>query len=181
MIIRAKGITKKYRDYELKNITLEVSKGDIVGIIGKNGSGKTTLLSIMAGIKKADKGELFYEDCDVFKNKNFSSYVGYLPQENPLIDELSVKDNLSLWCKKGHSKDIINNLGIYEFLNKRVDKLSGGMKRRVSLGIALSKNPKILLLDEPSAALDIYGKEEILGIIKSFVKNGGTVIMSTHD
>lgn len=181
LIIRAEKISKKYKGYELKNVSLNAEKGDIIGIIGANGSGKTTLLSIMAGNKKADSGELYYEDCNVFKTKKFSDFAGYLPQENPLIDELSVKDNIALWCKKGYNRDIINILGIDEFIGKRVDKLSGGMKRRVSLAIALSCNPKILLLDEPSAALDIYAKADIINYITMYVNKGGTVVMSTHD
>lgn len=180
-MIIAEKIRKKYRDYELKDVSFEIAKGDVAGIIGANGSGKTTLLSIMAGVKKADGGELYYEGCNVFKTKKFSDYAGYLPQENPLIDELSVKDNIALWCKKGYNRDIINLLGIDEFINKRVDKLSGGMKRRVSLAVALSGNPKILLLDEPSAALDIYARASMIDYIKMYVNKGGTVIMSTHD
>lgn len=181
MIVEAKNINKKYKGYALKDVSFSAEKGDIIGIIGANGSGKTTLLSIMAGVRKADSGKLYYDGIDIFAKKQFTKYVGYLPQENPLIGELSVKDNIRLWCGKHYDKSVIYDLGVNEFQHKRVDKLSGGMRRRVSLAVALSHNPIVLLLDEPSAALDIYGRAEIIKRIKEYVNKGGTVIISTHD
>ncbi len=181
MIIKALNINKRFKGYSLKDVTFDAEKGDIVGIIGANGSGKTTLLSIMAGGGKADSGALYYNNDNVFSSKAFDKYVGYVPQENPLIEELSVKDNIKLWCGRKYNKAVINDFGINEFINKEVSKLSGGMKRRVSLAVALSHNPQILILDEPSAALDIYGRAEIIGCIKDYVKMDGTVVISTHD
>lgn len=181
MIIKGEKITKSFRGYTLKNVSIEADKGDIIGIIGANGSGKTTLLSIMAGTIKADGGSLLYENENVFQTKRFKKYAGYVPQENPLIEELSVKDNIRLWCGKNFNKGIINDFGINEFINKRVSKLSGGMKRRVSIAVALCGDPLVLLLDEPSAALDIYGKAEIRSYIVDYVNKGGTVVMCTHD
>ncbi len=181
MIIKGENITKRFKGYTLKNVNIEAEKGDIIGIIGANGSGKTTLLSIMAGVIKADDGKLLYENENVFQTKKYSKYTGYVPQENPLIDELSVKDNIKLWCGRKYNKNVINDFGINEFINKKVSKLSGGMKRRVSIAVALCYNPSVLLLDEPSASLDIYGKAEIRNYITEYVNKGGTVVMCTHD
>lgn len=181
MIINAKNIRKRFKGYTLSDVSLQADKGDIVGIIGANGSGKTTLLSIMAGKLKSDGGELYYDNDNVFKSKAFNKYVGYIPQENPLIEELSVKDNIRLWCGRDYDKSVAADFGIYDFITKRVSRLSGGMKRRVSLAIALCHKPPVLIMDEPSAALDIYGKAEIIKYINDYVSNGGTVIMSTHD
>ena len=83
--------------------------------------------------------------------------------------------------KDGFENGVLKDLGIDEFLNKQVNELSGGMKRRLSIGISLSNNAPIMLLDEPGSALDIYGKQEVNSYILNYVKNGGTVVMSTHD
>lgn len=121
------------------------------------------------------------------QEKCFQKYIAYVPQENPLIDELTTKDNLLLWLgsnkkiKDGFENGVLKDLGIDEFLNKQVNELSGGMKRRLSIGISLSNNAPIMLLDEPGSALDIYGKQEVNSYILNYVKNGGTVVMSTHD
>lgn len=181
MIIKGENITKRFKGYTLKNVNIEADKSDIIGIIGANGSGKTTLLSIMAGVLRADSGKLLYKNEDVFQTRKYSKYIGYVPQENPLIEELSVKDNIKLWCGSRYNKGIINDLGINEFINKRVSKLSGGMKRRISIAVSLCHNPSVLLLDEPSAALDIYGKAEIRNYVADYVNKGGTVVMCTHD
>lgn len=181
LIIKGENITKRFKGYTLKNVNIEADKSDIIGIIGANGSGKTTLLSIMAGVLRADSGKLLYKNEDVFQTRKYSKYIGYVPQENPLIEELSVKDNIKLWCGSRYNKGIINDLGINEFINKRVSKLSGGMKRRISIAVSLCHNPSVLLLDEPSAALDIYGKAEIRNYVADYVNKGGTVVMCTHD
>jgi len=175
------GITKKYKKNVLNGVNLSVENGNCVGIIGGNGCGKTTLLAIMAGVLNADAGKISYCGENIYGRKLFKKYVGYVPQENPLIEEVSARDNLKLWY--GHSIDfsVVKTLGIDEFLDERVSELSGGMKRRISIAIALMEKPKILILDEPGAALDIYGKREVILYIKKFVDNGGTAIISTHD
>jgi ABC-2 type transport system ATP-binding protein len=186
-MIEAVGIRKKYKKQVLQDVSFKAEKGECVGILGANGCGKTTLLSIMAGVRKADGGKLFYNGENAFESRRvFKRYAGYVPQENPLIGELSARDNLRLWYGRtafnsALNGGIIKRLGIDEYLNKRVDKLSGGMKRRLSIAIALADNAPVLIMDEPGAALDIYGKEEIRNYIGAFAKSGGTVIMSTHD
>jgi ABC-2 type transport system ATP-binding protein len=186
-VIEVKEIEKRYKKQVLDGISFTADKGDIIGILGANGCGKTTLLSIMSGMKRADSGELLFDGKSAFKDRKlFKKYVGYVPQENPLIDELTTADNLKLWYSAKNYKlsvqdGIIQRLGLTDYLNKRVDKLSGGMKRRISIAIALAENAPVLIMDEPGAALDIYGKEEIRNYIKEYTANGGTVVMSTHD
>lgn len=186
-MIRINNISKKYKNIVLENINLNVERGQCVGIIGANGCGKTTLLSIMAGVNKASSGQIYYENNIADRKAVFRKYIAYVPQENPLIDELTAKDNLYLWLgsrkkiNEGFEKGVLSDLGIEEFLNKQVNELSGGMKRRLSIGISLSNNAPIMLLDEPGSALDIYGKKEVNSYICKYVENGGTVVMSTHD
>ena len=186
-MIEVKNISKRYRNTVLDDISFTAEKGQCVGIIGANGCGKTTLLSIMAGVNKAQSGKIYYNNELADKKSVFKKYIAYVPQENPLIDELTTKDNLLLWLgsnkkiKDGFENGVLKDLGIDEFLNKQVNELSGGMKRRLSIGISLSNNAPIMLLDEPGSALDIYGKQEVNSYILNYVINGGTVVMSTHD
>lgn len=186
-MIEVKNISKRYRNTVLDDISFTAEKGQCIGIIGANGCGKTTLLSIMAGVNKAQSGKIYYNNELADRKSVFKKYIAYVPQENPLIDELTTKDNLLLWLgsnkkiKDGFENGVLKDLGIDEFLNKQVNELSGGMKRRLSIGISLSNNAPIMLLDEPGSALDIYGKQEVNSYILNYVKNGGTIVMSTHD
>ena len=186
-MIEVKNISKRYRNTVLDDISFTAEKGQCIGIIGANGCGKTTLLSIMAGVNKAQSRKIYYNNELADRKSVFKKYIAYVPQENPLIDELTTKDNLLLWLgsnrkiKDGFENGVLKDLGIDEFLNKQVNELSGGMKRRLSIGISLSNNAPIMLLDEPGSALDIYGKQEVNSYISNYVKNGGTVVMSTHD
>ena len=113
--------------------------------------------------------------------------TGYVPQENPLIPELSVYDNLRLWYpdKKTLQNELeqgfLNLLGLDEFSAKRVSKLSGGMKKRVSIGIAMAGMPPVLLMDEPGAALDLICKEDIRRYLQVYLERRGTVVIATHE
>ena len=182
------GLKKRYgkRDI-LKGVTLNIEFGSCIGILGGNGSGKTTILSILAGITDADEGEFICEDYDLLKDdKRRRFLVGIIPQCNPLIEELSGKDNLLLWHDRKYlnmsaKEGIIKELGITKFINKRVSTLSEGMKKRLSIACAVKEHSKILLMDEPGAALDIVAKEIIHEYIKKFTDMGGIVILVTHD
>jgi len=188
MKIEIKGIAKKYGKHEvLKNINFSAESGKCIGILGGNGCGKSTLLSILAGIQPANKGEFLYEGKDLFKfTAQRSQLVGYVPQGTPLIEELNAKDNLSLWYKKEDmqkelSGGVLKMLGVGEFLKTPVNKMSGGMKKRLSIGCAISKHPPILILDEPMAALDLACKEDICSYLRRHKASGGILILSTHD
>ena len=183
-MIEVKHISKHYGKKQILNdISFFVEKGERVVIVGKNGSGKTTLLRIMSGLTKPDKGEIIY--CGKTMKgagKLFRKYCGYVPQENPLMEELSVKDNLRLWSKdKETLSEIIERFQLKDILKMQVLKLSGGMKRRLSIACALLNKPEILILDEPTTALDLYYKEDILMWLKTYQKEGGVVLMTSHD
>jgi len=187
-MIKVQGIKKKYiRKTVLENISFEMEEGSCVGILGGNGSGKTTLLSILAGILKPDAGEFYYKDRDLIKDKALRrSLVGLVPQTNPLMEELSAWDNLLLWYDKAVLLKALTDgvpamLGVNEFLKIRVSRMSVGMKKRLSIACAVASSPRILLMDEPSAALDFVCKENIHNYISRFKESGGSVILVTHD
>ncbi len=190
MLISAKNITKRYgKNSILKDINLEVNKGECAVIIGSNGCGKTTLLSILAGSNKPTSGQISIDGNNALANaKVFDRMIGYIPQENPLMEGLSVKDNLKFWYMgtgRSMEADLVNGapviFGVNKFLNKKVEQLSGGMKKRLSICAALAKNPPILILDEPGASLDIVCKQEIKEYIKNYMAVGGTVILASHE
>ena len=171
-------IKKQYgKNAVLREVNLQAANGSCVGILGGNGSGKTTLLSVLGGILRPDSGSFRYEEEELFANaKRRRALVSFSPQANPLMEELSGFDNLLL-----APEGVITALGAAAFLNKPVVKLSGGMKKRLSIAIAVLREPKILLLDEPTAALDMEGKAQFYAYLKRFTAAGGTALFVTHD
>lgn len=173
----------------LNNVSFHADKGECISIVGANGCGKSTLLGILSGSQRAASGTIQYGGHTAIKNPRlFSEYVGYVPQDNPLMDKLSVLDNLRFWyCES--SRDLKEDLktgvparfGLTSYKDYSVEKLSGGMKKRLSIACALAKNPPILILDEPGASLDIVCKEDIKNYLKTYLQNGGTVIITSHE
>lgn len=184
-MIEVKDIKKSYgKKRVLSDISFQAECGECVAIVGRNGCGKTTLMQILAGVVKPDSGTVSYFGNDPLKQKRvFRQFCGYVPQELPLIEELSVKDNLRLWgADRGAAyEEIVKKFQLKELMNIAVSKLSGGMKRRLSIACALSEWPPILLLDEPVTALDLYYKDSIEQWLNEYRKLNGIVIMTTHD
>lgn len=171
----------------LKDINLTVDSGTCVGILGANGCGKSTMLSILAGVQSADGGTFLCDGRDLFKDaKGREAAVGYVPQGTPLIEELSARDNLLLWYDRSTmraalSDGVLKLLGVDEFLKTPVSKMSGGMKKRLSIGCAMAKQPPVLLLDEPTAALDLACKQRIAAWLRQYKQQGGILLLTTHD
>ena len=188
-MIEIENLTSAYgRKKVLQGVTFSAERGECIGIVGPNGCGKSTLLSAMAGVLRPLSGTIRYYGKDALQNRVvFQKMTGYVPQENPLMPELSVYDNLRLWypdkaeLEKELEQGFLQILGIPEFVGKTVSKLSGGMKKRVSIGIALSGMPPVLILDEPSAALDLVCKEDIRRYLQIYLERKGTVVITTHE
>ena len=188
MKISVENVCKKYGKKEiLKSVSFEAESGMQVGIVGKNGIGKSTLLSVLAGVNKADGGEFLYEGINLLKDSDLRNKVcAYIPQETALISELSARDNLRMWysdkaLKKELSEGFLKTLGIDEFIKVSVRKMSGGMKKRLSIGCGIYADPRVLILDEPTASLDLECKEIIYDYLEVFKKRGGIVVLATHD
>ncbi len=186
--MKIENITKSYgKRAVLRGISFDASSGECIGILGGNGSGKSTLLNILAGVIRSDSGSFSFRGNELLRNPVLrGSVVGYVPQGTPLFDELTAFDNLRLWYKKDEIERELNGgvlsmLGIGDFLKVSVGKMSGGMKKRLSIGCSVAGKPNILLLDEPSAALDLVAKESICEYIRDFKARGGIVVIATHD
>lgn len=184
------GISKKYgKKHILTDISFRAEEGKCIGIIGANGCGKSTLFRILAGVEKADKGTVAIEGKPLtFGKENLSGFIGYVPQENSLMEELSVKDNIDLFAALGKGQvekeyidGLCNRFSVTGFMKEKVAKLSGGMKKRVSIVCALMNHPKVLIMDEPSAALDLVFKKELKECMRAFTSEGGIVLLSSHD
>lgn len=188
-VLTAAGLSKSYgKHHILSSVSLEAYRGECIGILGANGCGKSTLLSILSGCLKADSGTIQINGHAACKKADFVHTVGYVPQENPLFSSLSVLDNLRYFyadspvsLKEELEHGIPHLFGLNDYLKKKVTHLSGGMKRRLAIACALSNHPPVLLLDEPGASLDFVCKEDILQYLRSYQKEGGTVILTSHE
>ena len=188
-VVRVSQLAKSYgRKRVLSSVSFEAYTGECIGILGANGCGKSTLLSILSGCLKADAGTICYLGKTVQKRKDFLSSAGYVPQENPLFTSLSVLDNLRYFYADSpvsleHELEsgIPHLFGLDSVKKTKVKHLSGGMKRRLAIACALSCHPPVLILDEPGASLDFVCKEDIRQYLKLYRKNGGTVLLTTHE
>lgn len=187
-MIEIKNIHKHYGKHKVLNgVDFTVEPGEIVGILGANGSGKSTLLTILAGLQNCDAGFFNIDGKDLLKDSKLrNQLVAYVPQEMPLITELTAWDNLRMWysadsLKKELNSGVLKLLGIDQFNKVPVSQMSGGMKKRLCIGCAMNSNPKLMLLDEPTAALDLVCKEKIYSYFEQYKSKGGSMIIATHE
>ena len=172
----------------LKNINLNIKKGEIFAMLGPNGAGKTTLISIICGIVKPSSGKVTVEDFDIIEDyRETRSRIGLVPQELTLEQFETVFNNVSysrgLYGKKPdptHIEKVLKQLSLWDKKDLILRKLSGGMKRRVLIAKALSHEPKILILDEPTAGVDVELRQEMWKVVKSLREIGVTIILTTH-
>lgn len=186
------GLTKSYGNLvALKSVSFEINQGEIFGLIGPNASGKTTTLRILATLLKPDKGEVRIFDVDVVKQPGeVRKLISYLPEEAGAYKNLSgleylkfiadLYTNISEHKNKFIERAItITDLG--NRINDKVKTYSKGMARKLLLARALMTNPRLAILDEPTVGLDVLNSLEIRKIIKEFTRQGGTVLLSSHN
>lgn len=182
-MVQLQNITKSFGENKvLKDITLTISKGEIFGLIGKNGAGKTTLLSIIAGLSNATQGSCYINDALIDKSTR-SSKVGYLPDVPAFFDFMSVSEFLDFLYKKnvGYKQKRDELLKLVGLEGKTIIKtMSRGMRQRLGMAATLVNDPDVILLDEPSSALDPMGRYELSKILLHLKKQGKTIILSTH-
>ena len=197
MILECRGIRKTYGSGDskievLKGIDLSVEKGEFVVLLGPSGSGKSTLLNIIGGIDAADGGDLFIEGEKLgeMKDRQLTKYrrehLGYIFQMYNLIPNLTVRENIEVGAYLSKSPlpvdELLDTLGLTAHQKKLPNQLSGGQQQRTAIGRAIVKNPKILLCDEPTGALDYNTGKEILKLIETVNRQyQTTVIMVTHN
>ncbi|MNC07150.1 putative ABC transporter ATP-binding protein YbhF [compost metagenome] len=172
----------------LKDISLQVNRAETFGLLGPSGSGKTTLVKLLTGIDEASSGEVQVMGVRMPK-LTMLQQIGYMAQSDALYTELSAKENLeffaALYGLKGGNRtrrigDVMELVNLQEHLRKRVDQYSGGMKRRLSLAIALLHEPPLLILDEPTVGIDPLLRQSIWKELRSLNNQGTTIVLTTH-
>ena len=172
----------------LKKVSLKVKQGEILAMLGPNGAGKTTLISIICGIVTPSSGTVSVDGFDIIKNyRETRSRIGMVPQELNLESFETVFDTVSysrgLYGKSpkpDHIEKILKDLSLWDKKDQRLRQLSGGMKRRVLIAKALSHEPKILFLDEPTAGVDVELRRDMWMVVDDLRKTGVTIILTTH-
>jgi ABC-2 type transport system ATP-binding protein len=172
----------------LKSVNLNIKKGEIFAMLGPNGAGKTTLISIICGIVKPSSGKVTIDNFDIIDDyRETRSRIGLVPQELTLEQFETVFNNVSysrgLYGKKPdpqHIEKILKQLSLWDKKDQRLRQLSGGMKRRVLIAKALSHEPSILFLDEPTAGVDVELRQDMWKIVEELRSTGVTIILTTH-
>ena len=188
--ISINNLSKIYKNgfNALKSVNLNIKKGEIFAMLGPNGAGKTTLISIICGIVKPSSGTVTVDNFDIIDDyRETRSRIGLVPQELTLEQFETVFNNVSysrgLYGKKPdpkHIEKILKQLSLWDKKDQRLRQLSGGMKRRVLIAKALSHEPSILFLDEPTAGVDVELRQDMWKIVEELRKTGVTIILTTH-
>ena len=189
-ILSISGLNKTYQSgfQALKNINLEISKGEIFALLGQNGAGKTTLISIICGIVSPSNGEVLVDGHNIISNyREARELIGLVPQELS-TDAFETVWNTVTFSRGLYGKapnpefieKILKDLTLWDKRNNKIMTLSGGMKRRLMIAKALSHEPKILFLDEPTAGVDVSLRKDMWNLVKILKDNGTTVILTTH-
>jgi len=187
-MVKCQSINKSYGTTDaLKNISFEVSKGEIFGLIGPDGAGKTTLFRILTSLILADSGKATVAGLDVVKDySELRKHIGYMPGRFSLYQDLSVEENLSFYATIFNTtiqenyyliKDIYQQ--IEPFKHRRAGKLSGGMKQKLALSCALIHKPDVLFLDEPTTGVDPVSRKEFWEMLRRLKEDGITIVVST--
>jgi ABC-2 type transport system ATP-binding protein len=177
--ISARGVTKRFGSREaLRSVSFTADPGERLAVIGPNGAGKTTLLSILAGMQRADEGEVTPPPAE----------VGWVPQQPAVYSKLSVSENLRLFARLEKISDVepavgrmLDQTGLRERADDELSTLSGGNKQRVNIAVGLLAAPPVVLLDEPSSSLDPRQRERLWEFISALAQGGTTVVFSTHN
>ena len=172
----------------LKKVSLKVKQGEILAMLGPNGAGKTTLISVICGIVTPSSGTVTIDGFDIIKDyRETRSIIGMVPQELNLESFETVFDTVSysrgLYGKSPkpeHIEKVLKDLSLWDKKNQRLRQLSGGMKRRVLIAKALSHEPKVLFLDEPTAGVDVELRKDMWLVVEELRKTGVTIILTTH-
>lgn len=182
-IIEIKGLTKSYRNKKaLNNLSLNLDKGKVIGILGPNGSGKTTLIKIITGILRQSKGEVLIDG----KSPGVATkaIVSYLPDRNFLYDWMSVQESINFYKDFYKDFDEERAYSLLEFMklnkNSKISSLSKGMKEKLNLTLVLSRKAKVYVLDEPIAGVDPVARDQILDAIIKNYNEDSTMLITTH-
>ncbi len=190
-ILEVRDLVKKYGDFAaVKGISFRIDEGEIFSLLGPNGAGKTTTISVLSTLLAPTGGEAVVGGHSVSKEPMaVRRLIGVVPQELAIYDDLTARENLSFWGQmygmsgralKTRIDEVLDLIGLRDKANKRVKTYSGGMKRRVNIGVGLLHKPRLLFLDEPTVGIDPQSRRAILDSVLDLNRQGMTVLYTTH-
>lgn len=190
-IINIQNVTKTFKKFKaINNLSLEVADGEIYGLLGSNGAGKSTTINILLGFLKPDSGDAFINDINT--NSNYVEarrYIGYISENVNLYPYLTGIENLDYFCKLTRKRyedkkleNFLSKCGLdIKAHHKRTETYSKGMRQKVGIAIALAKDAKVYLMDEPASGLDPLASNELSKLLKELSSNGAAILMASHD
>jgi linearmycin/streptolysin S transport system ATP-binding protein len=190
-ILEARNLVKQYGDFvAVKGISFDIKEGEIFSLLGPNGAGKTTTISMLSTLYAPTSGDATIAGHSITKNPMaVKQAIGVVPQELALYEDLSARENLIFWgqmyglnSKLLHNRvdEVLEQIGLTDRAKNRVKTYSGGMKRRVNIGVGLLHKPRLLFMDEPTVGIDPQSRRAILDTVKDLNKQGMTVLYTTH-
>lgn len=185
-VISIQGLVKRYGAFTAVNgLNMEVARGEVFGLLGPNGAGKTTTLECLEGLRRADGGTLRVAGCSPQEDpRGLRRRLGVQLQSSALPDSILAGEAVSLisaWHGRRGKSDLIRRFGVGDFLGKQYRELSTGQKRRLNLVLAMVNDPEVIILDEPTAGLDVQSRAQLHDEIRSIRGQGVTVLLATHD
>ena len=188
-MLEIKKISKEYGDMiAVNDIDLEINKGEIFGILGPNGAGKSTLIGMICGLIKRTSGEIIYEEKET-NTRKFKENIGIVPQDFALYWDLTAEENIEFFCSlygfrgkdlKTRVNKVLDFVGLTDVRKKKASEFSGGMKRRLNIGCAISHSPKLIIMDEPTVGIDPQSRNHILKSVLKLRDEGATIIYTSH-
>jgi ABC-2 type transport system ATP-binding protein len=189
--VRVEGLVRHFDDIKaVDDVSFAVERGEIFSLLGPNGAGKSTTISILSCLLRPSAGDAFVMGHSILSDpQNVKASIGVVPQEIALYEDLSARENLVFWGKmyglRGaelHKKadEVLDLIGLADRQKGRVGKFSGGMKRRVNIGVALMHTPDLIIMDEPTVGIDPQSRRHILDGVVAFNQQGGSVLYTTH-
>ncbi len=190
-ILEIHDLVKRYGDFTaVKGISFDIQEGEIFSLLGPNGAGKTTTLSVLSTLYTATRGDAFVAGHSVRREPMaVRRLIGVVPQDLAIYDDLTARENLFFWGQmyglagralKTRIDEVLEQIGLTEKANQRIKTYSGGMKRRVNIGVGLLHRPRILFMDEPTVGIDPQSRRAILDSVKELNRQGMTVLYTTH-
>lgn len=186
------NLTKRFKQIEaVKNLNLFIERGEIVGLLGPNGAGKSTAISMLSSLVEPTSGDVLFENKSIVKHpSSFRKIVGIVPQEIALYDDLSAEENLYFFGRIYHLRgqklkqkvnEVLEQIGLTDRRKDVVKKFSGGMKRRLNIGVAMLHDPEVIIMDEPTVGIDPQSRNYILETVKRLNKERKmTVLYTSH-
>ncbi|MFN8433021.1 MAG: ATP-binding cassette domain-containing protein [Anaerolineales bacterium] len=190
-ILEVQNLEKNYGDFKaVKGISFDIKEGEIFSLLGPNGAGKTTTISMLSTLYTPTAGDATIAGHSITKAPMaVRNAIGVVPQDLALYEDLNARENLTFWGQmyglggsalKNRVEEVLNQIGLVDKAKDRVKTYSGGMKRRVNIGVGLLHKPKLLFMDEPTVGIDPQSRRAILDTVKDLNKQGMTVLYTTH-